>query len=530
MEDRGWMAVNMAPAAVGAAAKPMWNAAKTAFNAVPDVVKGGLAGATAMTAMPDDAEAGKLNLFSRLGKSIEELPMEKMSAEQALSMLSRTSPASELKWTGMLDYLRDNPKVNKSALINHLEANKVEPHETILGGGVMYPSQLVPRQEIRDKYASALDEARRERTHWSLVGGKDANDRAFQATKRIWNIEKKMRDEELAMRGGFDPPPRYEGWSTGDFNKDSYREHILTLPGNPYVSPHYGNAPNEPEIPGYIAHMRGGVRSEDGKRVYIMDEAQSDLAQALRKEGPIKLGDMRIVNQGNGYWGLEMPGGNFLGGYGTPEHAQDIMKKRVRDYTPYTDNTDDWTDLAVKRAIQAANEGDATHIAWPTGRVQNDRYDMRHQMNALHYTDNMDGTYTVSVETPEGDIHDVLDTVPGDEVRRTVGDNLWQRIQANEGRQHDYLPNSRRLPMNGEVLENKGMNKFYDEIVPKRFSTVTKKATGEKVNIGKQVIENKNGRGDYHIMPLTDALRSAKFSSFDRGGTVERALALVNED
>lgn len=531
MEDRAWMAVNMAPAVVGAAAKPVWGAAKAAFKAVPDVVKGGLAGAGALTAMPDEAEAGKLNLFSRLGRSIEDLPMDKMSAEQALSMLARTAPGSELKWTGTLDYLRNNPKVTKSGLLAHLEANKVEPHETALGEGVVYPSQLVPRPEIRAKYADELEKARSKSAWYGLSGRKEDRAVADAAYRRVYELEKQMRDEELALRGGYDPAPRYEQWSTGDFNTNSYREHVFTLPGTDFVSPHFNDAPTRgKEIPGYIAHMRGGMHSEDGKRFFIMDEAQSDLAQKLRKDGPLKMGDMKLVDQGNGYWGFEMPGGRFAGGYGTPEHAQEMMKKRVIDYTPYTDNTDDWTDLAVKRAIQAANEGDATHLAWPTGRVQNDRYDMRHQMNALHYRDNMDGTYTIDVEDPDGGMNTVLDRVDADEVRRTVGDNIWQRIQNNEGRLDDFVPNARRLPMNGEVLENRGMNKYYDEIVPKRVGAVVKKATGEKVNIGKAELSNKQGFGNYHVVPLTKETKSAKFSSFDRGGTVARALALVNED
>ena len=70
----------------------------------------------------------------------------------------------------------------------------------------------------------------------------------------------------------------YSGYTL--FGGSNYREIVLTSPKVPFTSGHFGNVPN------YLAHMRvKNFKDSEGRKVLLVEEAQSDLHQKARKEG-----------------------------------------------------------------------------------------------------------------------------------------------------------------------------------------------------------------------------------------------------
>lgn len=526
-EERASLALDMAPGVVLAAAKPIARGLKVAAEAVNPAIAGGGAGIGALTLGSEEAEAGKLNLFSRLNQAVEALPMEKMTSEQALAALTKAVPASELRWTGMLDYLKNNPKVSKAAMAEFAQKNAVVPEETVIGGGIYNRGQVIPRQEIKDKYRADMDWLSSAEMRMASMGLTDQA-RGYAAARQ--KLQDMMIDEEIKMMGGLERRPQYKQWSSPGEDVDTYREHVFTMPGTEYVSAHYK------DMPGYIGHMRTSQFTTPQGRVFVMDEAQSDLAQDLRREGERVQPEYRIVDQG-GYYAAELMDGSgaMRGGYGTPEQAreagEEMARKRARKAAPYTENTSEWTDLALKRGLQAATEADAKFFAWPPGKVQSSRYDLEKQADAINFRYNpFNDRYSVGVSYGNNMGDDLLENATPEEVRRAVGDTVYEKITKATNTE-GFDPNEyHSIPTRGLTIGGEGMNKYYDEIVPKRLQEVVRKATGVKVKPEKVKVPTAEGEMEYWGIPLTDEIKRAKWSSFSSGGeVVDRALALTSE-
>ena len=526
-EDRAYLALDMAPGIVAAAAKPIARGVKAAAEAVNPIVAGGLAGAGALTLGSEEAEAGKLNLFSRLNQAVEALPMEKMTSEQALAALTKAVPASELRWTGMLDYLKSNPKVTKAAMAEFAQRNAVVPEETVIGGGIYNRNQVIPREEIKEKYR---DEVNRLSSAEMRMASMGLTDQARTFADQRQKLYDQMINEEIEMMGGLERRPQYKQWSSPGEDVGTYREHVFTMPGNEYVSSHYK------DMPGYIGHMRTTQFSTPQGRVFVMDEAQSDLAQDLRREGEVAKPEYRIVDQG-GYYAAELMDGSgaMRGGYGTPEQAreagEEMARKRARKAAPYTESTSEWTDLALKRGLQAATEADAKFFAWPPGSVQSARYDLEKQAEAIDFKYNpFSNRYSVGVSYGNNMGDDLLENATPEEVRRAVGDTVYEKIMKATNTEGFDPEEYHSIPTRGLTIGGEGMKKYYDEIVPKRIQEVVRKATGVKVKPEKVKVPTAEGEMEYWGIPLTDEIKRAKWSSFSSGGeVVDRALALTSE-
>jgi hypothetical protein len=532
--DRASLAVDMAPGIIAAAAVPVWKGVKAAAAAIDPRLAGAGAGTAGLTMSAEEAEAGKLNMFSRMAQAVDNIPMEKMTSEQALAALSKGVSASELRWSGMLDYLKANPKVNKAALQEFASKNAIIPEETVIGEGIHNRARVVPRQEIRDRHAPELARLRKEAYDWGRSSEPGWREKQHQAQSQIYELERKMVDEEIEAMGGLAPGPQYDAWSTPGADFPAYREHVFTVPGNDYVSPHYNGMwkrLNQKPIPGYIAHMRSNQFPSPEGRIYVMEELQSDLAQDLRKEGPLDISKADIYQQEGGTWAADF-NGQMIGGFGSPEDVRKALKKFERKPTPYTDNTEDWTDLGIKRALQAAQESGSKFFAWPPGAVQSSRYDLSQSLRELSYQVDPDtGTYRVWGKLPDGEHWNVMENASEDEVRRTVGDTIFKRMKDGEGR--NPVSNVMQGTLSGTELTvgGEGMTKYYDQIVPKRVAEVIRKATGQKVKVQKIKVPTGHGEMEYWGIPMTDEIKAAKWSSFSTGGgVVERALALTAED
>jgi hypothetical protein len=195
-------------------------------------VAAGLAGAAGLVAGSDQAEAGPERWFSKLLKVAEDIPMQKMSSEQALAMLRKGASPEELRWTGTEDFLKNRPTVLKGELLDHIQNNRVKLNEITLGGSHGYtspidvPLDVIPEQ-IKSKYRSELNTLMQEKAPASVeakrLKGQDewdgdaynsAYETAMDRGKKIDELSMKMRKEYIDSIGGLTKPTKFHAYST----------------------------------------------------------------------------------------------------------------------------------------------------------------------------------------------------------------------------------------------------------------------------------------------------------------------------
>ena len=106
-----------------------------------------------------------------------------------------------------------------------------------------------------------------------------------------------------------------------------------------------------------------------------LEELQSDWGQKGREEGftrPLTPEEKELQDI------YAEPGGNFqrateLERAGVGQSLKEALKGK-HPPGPYVGNTQDWTDLGLKRALVEAARGDYTHLSWGTGQQQIARY------------------------------------------------------------------------------------------------------------------------------------------------------------
>jgi hypothetical protein len=200
---------------------------------------------------PAEAQAGPERWFSKLYRSAEALPMEKMTGEQALAMLRKTAPQEEIKWTGLEGFASENPVTTKKALLDFLKRNQVQTQDVVLGGNKptnIY--QVKPSETVYNKYVGDLNklniklsELDRDYAELSTLPIDDPNYISLAEYNRIRNdlqyeadnINEKMRNETITEMGGLGRPVRYgPGSSYGEQyvtpGGESYQETLVTLP------------------------------------------------------------------------------------------------------------------------------------------------------------------------------------------------------------------------------------------------------------------------------------------------------------
>ena len=177
-----------------------------------------------------------------------------------------------------------------------------------------------------------------------------------------------------------------------------------------FQSSHFKDEPN------ILAHIRTKQRElPTGERVHFLEELQSDWGQAAR-EGKI-----------------------------VPE-------------APYIGSTEDWTKLALKKAIEQAAEGGQDYLAWTTGPQQAQRYSLSQAIKSLNYdpAQNILRGYD-----PEGEIS-IFERMPPEDIPNWIGKEPAQALLQTTP---DELGLHRLRGVELDVGGH-GMNTYYDQIVP----------------------------------------------------------------
>jgi hypothetical protein len=336
----------------------------------------------------------------------------------------------------------------------------------------------------------------------------------------------------------FEQKPKFDRYNTP--GGQNAREIYLTLPGEQrpsslppsvnaqgvLVKPMYATQPKftapsphsvSPEADANrLAHIFLDERKDaKGNNVLFVQEMQSDWAQQGRDKGFAivdKLPEGYSVKQdlivSGQPWGVVDKNGQFVtaGFHRSKEDAVAEVIQRLNTYklptAPFVTNTEDWVNLALKRVIKEAVDNDIDTVAFIKGGQAADKYSLRTFVDYIsadrkttsgveHLPGATDDLYVFIAPKdslsphafyvgPDGIIKepisaDVRSKFLGEPLSKVIGKEAAEKLLSTK------IGESQVLRDEGLTLGGKGMEGFYDNILPKTAEKLLKKLGGGKV-------------------------------------------------
>ena len=320
---------------------------------------------------------------------------------------------------------------------------------------------------------------------------------------------------------------------------EKYREIIVTMPTKTesgrrkdrdmeYTSDHF------PDIKNYVAHFRVNVRVDDtGKRILFIEEVQSDLHQAGRKEGyAVEEQEYVIkVNPSRGIWDVLDHNGDRLGGYLSHEEAQSAVDrfKKIDPGVPDAPFRKTWPLQLFKRALRMAVAENLDGIGWTNGDTQAERYDLSKQVDSItinrHTEDG--GGFQFSAEKNGQNVIRLQDAKDETELAGIVGKDLARKA-AELGATEEKTFSGIDLKVGG-----KGMSAFYDKMLVSEVKKYVSK-WGAQVEKGTVPIEIGKPTAEINEVSMTDAMREGVEAGqplfMPSGDTNSEAFKTWNDD
>jgi len=398
-----------------------------------------------------------------------------MPANAILSMFNGKVKPEELKWTGLQDFLaaKGNTPVTPKEISDVLARNDLTIKEVTRGGS---PMDILRGRTKRPLYAK-----------WVLPGGDDYHEMELVAKRQQMDISDSELDAQLRKLAKW-PERSFEAKNPADQPKVDQLIGEWNLRNRGFRHDHW---PEE----NVIGHVRWNTRmSVDGKKLLHLEEIQSDWHQHGREFGYVeplsnKLTDLEkyelreelrsVRNQqvaalrvgDRGRWEeLKAKGDDIEARLGVPKSP------RAAADAPFRKT---WPDLIFKRMLRYAADHGYDGVSWTPGIEQADRYSYADHVQDLRYEDMHDGTYRVSVVLkPVGTnfLSDAksLGDIPKSKLAETFGKAVAEKIINGEGQLSQ--PGHPRRVLSGVDLKigTKGMNDFYDKIIPSVVNDIGK--------------------------------------------------------
>lgn len=197
---------------------------------------------------------------------------------------------------------------------------------------------------------------------------------------------------------------------------------------------------------------------------------------------------------------------------------------------PYVQNTQHWTDLALKNVLREAALGNYDGIVFTPGQAQADRYGLEKQVSNLQLVRNpSESTFgTLHAWDKDGRKSFSQDITDESHLGSMVGKEIAQKLLSapKSNAPSGYSPNAYAHNLEGDDLKvgGQGMKGYYDNIVPKSVMALAKQHDPD-IKPG-EPIDLKSDDGDYQgfHLPLTDKLKNSVldkgFPAMRRGGAV----------
>ena len=170
---------------------------------------------------------------------------------------------------------------------------------------------------------------------------------------------------------------------------------------NPYLQPNNGATFNSShwDTPNVVAHLRLNDRTgADGENLLHMEELQSDWGQGARGTRDFAADQLSSTSA------TPDPGVHIRRRSRIEAVAQELFQavcrakhpktrsslfagasRARRPDGPYIGNTQQWTDLGLKRALIEAANGGYSHLSWTPGEDQAARYSLEQHISDLSY-------------------------------------------------------------------------------------------------------------------------------------------------
>lgn len=435
--------------------------------------------------------------FSKLERTLEEKMPNAAPVQQVKGILAGAGvKQAEIDWLGIDEFLKGKAKVTKQEMLDFVQANNVQVEEIEKGESGLERTkelekqwkvesdkatemalQYEPENEIAAQNAKAQtirDEInklseRTKFTNWQLPGGEKYRELLLTLPVK--------RAEPFAVFLQFHRK-RYpgSGLSETEINK-IYQTSAAMIPGEGkriggqetqnYISPHY----DEPNI---IAHIRFNDRTDaEGKQVLFLEEIQSDWHQAGREKGYQKPTPLEYKESKGGF--RVYLAGEYIGFWETKKAAENDLKTHpnfgnIIEGVPDAPFKKTWHELALKRMLRYAAENGYDKLAWTTGEMQADRYDLSKQIESVNA---IKGKAGISLTVSDKEGQNVIDSklYQPNELPDVIGKELADKINTQTEKEHTY--SGLDLKVGGE-----GMKGFYDKMLPSFLNKFVKKWGG----------------------------------------------------
>ena len=420
-----------------------------------------------------------------------------------------------------------------------------------------FPVSKFPTEEAAIQWATQkeISSARTEYETYKLPGGEDYVEHlltlpagtnvelgeptrinAKEATARFgfaW-MDDDTTDTVLAYPNGMAIVDSEEGFEfngqTYDSLKNAEKALKSTEAGAGYASQHFTGTKNN------LGWFRGNWRTDaDGKRMFFIEEIQSDWAQEGKKKGfagdqfeviddPVNKGIFRIRKKGEKAY---KEGRDRQSGWTDKDSAEGVRGwLESREGVPDMPFKDNWHEVVMKKAIRYAIENGAESISMTTGKQQQDRYALSNTVDSINAEPGLNPEDPIKVYLHMKDHSDtamfversgIVKSASGEAVARNfegkqLGDIVGDKLAGNILKVEDDTDfTGLDLDVGGE-----GMIAFYDKKLPgflKKYlkkwgskvgvselrGVLTRGETGEKVEMG---------MGDsIHSFPITDSMK-----------------------
>ncbi|MDI9407667.1 MAG: hypothetical protein QM523_00300 [Candidatus Pacebacteria bacterium] len=212
----------------------------------------------------------------------------------------------------------------------------------------------------------------------------------------------------------------------------------------------------------------------------------------------------------------------------TAELEKAVVAGAGHDEGPYVTNTNQWTDLGLKRALVEAARGGYDKLIWTPGEAQVDRYKLSNFIDNLEYKKLDDGKYHIIAGKNGRQV--LSQQVAEKELPNVIGREMAKKIMEGHGEPTRWpnIPGEGSRVISGLDLNigGKGMREYYNSILPRRLMALAQEHDPEA-----QIKPLKGATGKIKNLPslditprMRDSILKRGFKAFKRGGAVQAHL------
>lgn len=350
--------------------------------------------------------------YSPLEQGIIDAKTEKTTGREWKKRIAGSTEADEMKWTGVNDFLDANAdkSLTKKEVQDYLRDNRIQIVEVVKGEPTEADIDALLNDEVgetmsREEAEEYLrnDEDRTKFQRYQLSGDKSGYKEVLitmpnktpKQSIRDWyegTMEKYRGQEGIKA-------PKFEDLTDREYDRVSKEWLKSQSEQKQFKSSHF----DEPNI---LAHLRMNLRTDaEGKKTLFIEELQSDWGQTGKKEGFVEEdkdvevasykidGNITYFYNKNGKQ-INSQDNSFLKTYKQKKQNAElsignkyepIFAKAKTPTAPFVTDTNAWTKLALKTALQHAVKEGAERISWTTGEQQNERYDLGNKLDRIEY-------------------------------------------------------------------------------------------------------------------------------------------------